>query len=78
MTSKENFARISQRNPKSYRIYGLKITSSPTNMGPNHSIKLLQSGISLEGENVQKNDHENILTFLSCLSSYYTCIQRNA
>lgn len=75
--SEENFARISQRSPKSYWIYGLKITSSPTKVC-NHSIKLLQPGISSEVQNVQKNDHENILTFLSCLSSYYTCIQRNA
>lgn len=33
-------------------------------MRPNHTIKLLHPGISLEVQNVQKNDHENILTFL--------------
>ena len=48
MTYKENFARISQRSPKSNWIYGLKITSSPTNMGPKHSIKFLQPKISME------------------------------
>lgn len=32
-------------------------------MRPNHAIKLLHPGIFLEVQNVQKNDHENILTF---------------